>query len=73
MPTLSEIKAFSKTIDDIAYDKNMKYMEAVVWYCETNGLEMDIAASLLSATIKAHIAEEAEAINLMKKTARLPI
>ena len=48
-------------------------MDTIVGYCEKSGLEVDIASTLISSSLKAKIREEAQELNLLKKTAKLPV
>jgi len=66
---------FVKEIEVLVVEKNIDFFEAVMYYCETKGIEVETAASLIkqSTTLKAKIQFEAENLNLLKKTARLPI
>jgi hypothetical protein len=48
-------------------------MDAIVHHCETTGMEIDVASSLISPALKAKIREEAEDLNLMKKSSKLPL
>jgi hypothetical protein len=66
---------FVKEIELLVVEKNIDFFEAVMHYCETKGIEVETAASLIkqSTTLKAKIQFEAENLNLLKKTARLPI
>lgn len=73
MPTKEEMYSFSFLIEDIARIKRVEYMEAILLHCEETGLEVELAASLITPALKAKITEEAERNNLIKKTNRLPI
>jgi len=73
MPTKDEIKNFSSIIEDIVKQKRLSYIDAIVFHCEETGFEMELAASLLSAPVKAKISEEAQSVNLIKKVNALPI
>lgn len=66
---------FVKEIDKLASVKNLTYFDAVMHYCESNNIEVETAASLIkqSAVLKAKIQLEAENLNLVRKSARLPI
>jgi|TARA_R110000796_G_scaffold32121_1_gene84426 hypothetical protein len=64
---------FSETIERTVIDKRITYLDAVVWYCEKNGLEIDVAAKLLNTTIKGKLEVEAQDLNFLAKGARLPI
>lgn len=48
-------------------------MDAVLEHCKQSSLEEEVAATLLSSAIKAKIHLEAEDLNLIRKTARLPL
>ena len=53
----------------------MDYIDAVVHWCEINKIEVEYAADLVKKepAIKSKIQYEAENINVLKKSARLPI
>ena len=69
------VSKFSKTIEEIVVEKRINYMDAIVWYCETNEMEVEVAAKLLNGVIKTKL--EAEAIDLnflsIPKSPKLPI
>jgi|TARA_B100001094_G_scaffold90898_1_gene86931 hypothetical protein len=69
------VSKFSKTIEEIVIDKRINYMDAIVWYCETNEMEVEVAAKLVNGVIKTKL--EAEAIDLnflsIPKSPKLPI
>jgi hypothetical protein len=48
-------------------------MDAIIYHCETVGMEIDVASSLISPALKSKIREEAQELNLLKKTAKLPL
>jgi hypothetical protein len=73
MPTRDEIQSFSEMIINLAKEKQIEMMESVCLYCEQTGLEIEVAATLLSQAIKSKIEEEATTLNLLKKEGRLPI
>jgi hypothetical protein len=66
---------FPSEIEILVRDKNIEYMEAVILWCELNGLEVEFAGELIrrNAVLKSKIQLEAETLNFMKKTSRLPI
>lgn len=70
-----EIISFSCKIESIVYQKDISYMEAIVEYCEDTGFEIELAAKLVSDTLKAKIKMEAEELHFLPKsnTAKLPI
>ncbi len=68
-------ESFSRQIEYLCESKNMEYIDAVIMWCETNGVEVEYAANLIkkNQVLKLKILEEAENLNFVKKTARLPI
>jgi len=73
MPTRDEIKEFSMLIEQMALDKRLGLMDAICHHCKETGLEVEVAATLISSALKARIKEEAQELNLIKKSSRLPI
>jgi hypothetical protein len=73
MPSREEIKEFSDLIEKLAYQKDYSLIDAIVYQCDNIGLELEVAATLISPVLKQKIKEEAEENNLMKKTSKLPI
>jgi len=73
MPTRDEIKKFSMLIEELAAQKRIGLMDAICHHCKESGLEVEVAASLISSALKAKIKEEAQNLNLIKKSSKLPI
>lgn len=73
MPTKTEIQEFSERIMELALESGESIMDTIVSYCEKSGLEIDVASTLVSSAMKSKIREEAQELNLLKKTARLPV
>jgi predicted DsbA family dithiol-disulfide isomerase len=74
MPTKEECRVFSAIIEELVQNnKDITYIDAIVEHCKDTGFEVEMAATLLTASLKAKITEEAESLNLIKKTNRLPI
>lgn len=73
MPTKDEILEFSIMIKELAVNKRIGLMDAICHYCKESGLEVEVAATLISSALKAEIREEAQSLNLIKKTSKLPI
>jgi hypothetical protein len=73
MPTKNEISEFSDMIGELSYALGSTHMDAIVHHCETTGMEIDVASTLISPALKAKIREEAEDLNLMKKSSKLPL
>jgi hypothetical protein len=66
---------FPAEIEKLVREKEIEYMEAVIFWCERNNLELEFAAEMIrrNTALKAKIQIEAENLNFMKKSARLPI
>ena len=69
------LKDFQREVEQLAFEKRIDFMEAVILYCEQTGMEVEAAGSLIksSAKMKARIQDEAELLNYFPKTAKLPI
>jgi len=75
MDKKEEILSFSLNIERMVKEKGLSYIDAIVLYCESTGLETDVAAKLIAGTLKSKIKIEAERLNFLPKstTRRLPI
>jgi len=73
MPTRDEIKKFSMMIEELVAEHRLGYMDAICHHCKETGLEIEVAATLISPALKAKIKEEAQDNNMLKKTSRLPL
>jgi predicted metallopeptidase len=62
-------------IEMIVKDKNCEYMDAIMIYCERNNMEVETVADIIkhNSILKSKLQYEAEVMNMMKKTSRLPI
>jgi hypothetical protein len=66
---------FMQEIDKLVEDEGLEYIEAIIYYCEVNDIEIETAASLIkgSAKMKAKVQLEAENLNYIPKSGKLPI
>ena len=64
---------FYTKIVKLVEDTKLSYMDAVMHYCDLNNMEPETAAQLVNTKLKAQIREEAEVLNFLPKTAKLPI
>lgn len=58
---------FSLRIERLVSEKNLSYMDAIVYYCEKNDMEIETAAELINDKIKQMIALDANDLNLLKE------
>ena len=72
---IMNVSKFSKIIEEVVIDKRIPYMDAIVWYCEKNEMEVEVAAKLLNGIIKAKIEAVAIDLNFLStpKGSKLPI
>jgi hypothetical protein len=74
MPTKDEMAKFAKSIEEFVANTKYNYIEAIVEYCKTTGLEIEVAATLINSNLKSKIENVALDNNMLKeKGARLPI
>ena len=86
MPSKKEIDAalsekfiskdkFAEEIESLVVHGRRTYIEAIVEYCETNDIELDLVGKLVSRPLKEKIRYEATELNFLRKTSRgkLPV
>ena len=69
MEMIQEIEALVKK-------RNLEYIDAVIYYCEKNDLEVETIAEIIkqNSAIKSKILIEAENLKMVRRTsARLPV
>ena len=78
-PTVSELiekkfyssKKFSEEIEKIVLNnREMKYIDAIVFFCEQNGIDVESVPKLVSKPLKEKLKAEAMELNLLKRTSR---
>jgi hypothetical protein len=72
---IEKMADFANEIRALCNEKQMDYIDAVVHWCNSKDIEVELAASLVmaDAALLSNIEEEAENLNYLKKTARLPV
>ena len=62
-------------IEGIVKEKKISHIDAIVWYCDENGLDTSQVSSLISKSLKEKIQVEASKANLIKieQTGKLPV
>ena len=69
-------KEFSLIIEGVVKDKRpITYMDAILWYCEENKIEVETVCRLISKALKEKIQVECTTANLLKlpEAGKLPI
>ena len=70
---LNTPKTFTIEIEDIVKNKRITHMEAVLWYCDKEGIEPDAVGYLISKGLKQKIEANARDLNFLPKQAQLPV
>jgi uncharacterized protein YeaC (DUF1315 family) len=67
--------SFVEEIEILCRDKNIEYIDAIIFWCEKNNLEVETAAYWIKKdpVMKSKVQLEAENLNILKRGARLPI
>ena len=73
MPTREEMKNFAREIDTLVATTEFNYIEAIIEYCNQTGMEVEVASTLINNNLKSKIENNAQDLNLLPRTARLPI
>lgn len=69
-------KEFSLIIEGVVKEKRpISYMDAIIWYCEENNIEIETTSRLISKSLKEKIQVEAMNANMLKmeKGGKLPV
>ena len=69
-------KEFSLIIEGVVKDKRpITYMDAILWYCEDNQIEVESVGRLISKALKEKIQVECTTANLLKmpEAGKLPL
>jgi len=66
-------KKFTRMTEDTVRTKSMSYMDAVVYLCEENNLEIEDVKKYITTSIKEKIELEAMNLNFLAKNETLPI
>ena len=72
--TMANTTSFNEDIEKLRKDKKLEYIDAVIYWCEKNNVEVEFAASIIKkdAVFKAKVQVEGENLNILKRGARLP-
>ena len=67
---------FAQEIETLVLEnKDMNYIDAIVFFCDKNSIDVESVPKLISKPLKDKIKRDAQELNFMKKTtrAKLPI
>lgn len=70
-----DTNSFYKEIDTLVKKHKLKYIDAIVYFCEKNEIEIETAASMISGNyrIKSMLQTEGEELHFLPRSAKLPI
>tara|TARA_Y100001973_G_C5200960_1_gene337617 strand:+ start:1337 stop:1591 length:255 start_codon:yes stop_codon:yes gene_type:complete len=66
-------KKFSNIIEKIVVDDGIRYVDAIMEYCEDKDIDIDIVPKLLTQSLRDKIHAEALDYNFFPKIGQLPI
>ena len=61
------------TLEKIVKETELSYMDAVLDYAKNSEIEPEAMAKMLNQSVKDKIEVEAQNLNMLKKTGKLPI
>lgn len=64
---------FTRMIEDTVATKELSYMDAIIWLCEKNKLEIEDVKKYISDPIKEKVEAEAAKLHFLPKGNELPI
>jgi hypothetical protein len=73
MAVFTTSKTFTNAIEIIAKEKYITHMDAILWYCDKEGIEPDSIGSLVSKGLKEKIEANARDLNFLPRRAQLPV
>jgi len=75
LDSMIDVKTFLYEIENLVTEKKLEYIDAIVYYCDNNNMEVETAASLIKQNqmMKAKVRVEAEDLHYLPKKSRLPI
>jgi len=71
--SLNSPKTFTLEIEKIVREKGITHMDAVLWYCQKESIELETVGSLISKGLKEKIEANARELNFLPRTAQLPV
>ena len=62
---------FAQEIETLVLEnKDMNYIDAIVFFCDQNSIDVESVPKLISKPLKDKIKRDAQELNFMKKTSR---
>jgi hypothetical protein len=69
------ISEFIEDIEKLVAKGGVDYIDAILYYCEKENIELEVAAKIIKSNpkIKANLQNSAELLNFLPKRAKLPV
>ena len=64
---------FTQEIESLVLEGKMKYIDAIIHFCEKNSIDLESVPKLISKPLKEKIKYEAQELNFLKRTSRAKI
>ena len=61
---------FAEDIEYLVRDNKMNYIDAIIYFCECNGIDLESVPKLISKPLKEKIKYDAMELNFLKRTSR---
>ena len=55
---------FSQDVEKVAFENEMNYIDAIIFYCEKNEIEIESVPKLISKPLKEKLKYDAQKLNL---------
>lgn len=72
LQTITSTEFYHK-ISDIVEETNLSYLDSILYYCEENNMEPEAVVPLINTKMKSQLRDEAEELNFLPKTTKLPL
>ncbi len=66
---------FAQEIESVAKEEKISYIDAIIFFCEKNKIDLDSVPKLISKPLKEKLRHEATELNYLKRTShsKLPL
>ena len=62
---------FAQEIENLVlHNQNMNYIDAIVYFCDNNNIDVEAVPKLISKPLKEKIKYQAQELNFLKRTSR---
>ena len=61
---------FAQEIESLVLEGKMKYIDAIIHFCEQNSIDLESVPKLISKPLKEKIKYEAQELNFLKRSSR---